>query len=86
MVVTLSTWRGNKEVEWQKQEMSKGLMVKETERSRPLRLDDKGAVCLNRIALLVEQDRLIEVEYECDPRCMQIVLTSLDLAILKSRA
>ena len=75
IVMTSSTWRRNKEVEWQKQEVSKELMVKETERSRPLRLDDKGAVCLNRIASLVERDRLIEVEYESDPRYVQIVLT-----------
>ena len=75
IVMISSTWRGNKEVEWQKQEVSKELMAKETERSRPLRLDDKGAVCLNRIASLVERDRLIEVEHECDPGYVQIVLT-----------
>ena len=75
VVMTSSTWRRNKEVEWQKQEVSKELMVKETERSRPLRLRNKGAVCLNRIASLVERDRLIEVEYECDPGYVQIVLT-----------
>ena len=79
MVMTSSTWRDSKEVEWQKHGVSKELMVKETERSRPLRLDDKGAVCLNRIASLVERDRLIEVEYECDPGCVQIVLTKLGL-------
>ena len=49
MMIASSAWRGSREVEWQKHGVSKELMVKETERSRPLRLDDKGAVCLNRI-------------------------------------
>ena len=39
----------------------------------------KKVVCLNRTISLVERDGLIEVEYECDPRYVQIVLTQLEL-------